>query len=55
MPEGLIDLCFGTGDSSNKMLSIDFFPSSDPLKSLISKQDLKSIYGELNKLQGELQ
>ena len=51
----LIDLCFSPGDSANKMLSIDFFPSTDAVKSLITTHDLKAIYSELNRLQGELQ
>jgi|JI6StandDraft_1071083.scaffolds.fasta_scaffold29034_2 hypothetical protein len=55
IPEGLIDLCFSPGDSANKMLSIDFFPSTDAVKSLITTHDLKAIYSELNRLQGELQ
>ena len=55
MPQGIVDLCFSPGDSANKFLSIDFFPSSDPVKSLISKQDLKTIYSELNQLQAALQ
>lgn len=55
MPTGLVDLCFGTGDSNNKMLSIDFFPSSDSVKSLITKSDLRAAYSELSALHNSLQ
>ena len=53
-PIGDIDLCFTVTDSSEKIISLDIYPSDDPLRELIDKKDLKIVEEALGKANKEM-